>query len=341
MKLRTFTAPDMPTAMKQIKAELGPDAVILATQSERGRKGVRVTAAVDASDEKTSFQEYKDTVEFAHKRQHKREWQEHLTQLLQFHRTPDRVIHPCVKAAENIDIDALLMLEKLAATPSKAIVQVKALALILDKTFGFVPLPLQEAGKRFCLVGPVGAGKTLATAKFATTLVMAKQPVSVITLDNKRAGGMEQLAGYTDIMGLTLHTASSRSELQEMCKSIPLSHITLIDTPGCNPNNLKEIETLSHMLDVANIEPVLVIPAGLDSFECTDIARAFASPALKRLIITRMDAASRFGNVLAAAHAAELTFANYSSSARVVDGCMNLDAAILAQFLLQHTHQPR
>jgi flagellar biosynthesis protein FlhF len=338
MKLRTFTAPDMPTAMKQIKAELGPNAVILATQSERGRKGVRVTAAVEPSEEKTTFQEYKDTVEFAHKRQHKREWQEQLTHMLGFHRTPERVVSACVKAVEYIDLDALIMLGKFAATPSKAIVQVKALALILEKTFDFSPLPLNEAGKRFGFVGPVGAGKTLTTAKLATKLVMAKQAVSVVTLDNKRAGGMEQLAGYTDILNITLHTASSRSELQDVCKSIPLTHITLIDTAGCNPNNFKEIETLSHTLDTAGIEQVLVVPAGLDSFETADMAKAFANPALKRLLITRLDAATRFGNVLAAAHAGELAFANYSASARVVDACTALDPAILAQFLLQHTH---
>lgn len=341
MKLRTFTAPDMPTAMKQIKAELGPNAVILATHPERGKKSIRVTAAVEAEEDKTVYQDYKDTVEFAHKRIHKREWQDQLTEILQFHRTPDRVISLCVKAAENIDLDALLMLQKLAATPSKNIVQVKALALILERAFNFSALPLQESGKRFCFVGPVGAGKTLTTAKLATQMVMAHQPVSVITLDNKRAGGMEQLAAYTDIMELPLYTATSKSELQEVCRAIPLSHITLIDTPGCNPNDLKEIETLGHMLDTTGIEQVLVLPVGLDSYECADLTKAFACPALKRLLVTRLDAASRFGNILAAAHTGDLSFCNYAASARVVDTCTAIDPAILAQFLLQYTHNKR
>lgn len=341
MKLRTFTAPDMPTAMQQIKAELGPNAVILATHAERGRKAVRVTAAIEAEETKTAFHELKDTVEFARKRQHNREWQQQLSSIFQYHRTSDQAINACTKAAENIDLDALLMLQKLAAAPSKSIVRAKALTLILEHAFSFSPLPLTEAGKRFCFVGPMGAGKTLTTAKFATSLVLAKQPVSVISLDNKRAGGMDQLAAYTDIMELPLYTASNRSDLLEVCKAIPLSHITLIDTPGSNPNDVKAIESLGHMLDTAGIERVLVLPAGFDSLESIDIARAFACPALKRILVTRLDAASRFGNILAAAHASELAFCNFAASARVVDSCNTLDAAILAQFLLQHYRDAR
>lgn len=336
MKLRTFTAPDMPTAMKLIKAELGPDAVILATHAERGRKSIRVTAAVETETEKPSFEDYKSTIESARKRQHNREWQGQLTEILEFHRTPEEVIKTCIKAAERVDLDQLLMLQKLAATPSKTIVMAKALALILEQAYSFAALPILEPGKRFCFVGPVGAGKTLTTAKLATELVLDKKPVSVVSLDNKRAGGIEQLAAYTDIMDTPLYTATNKSELQEIIRTIPLSHITLIDTPGCNPHDLKELEQMEHMLDTSGIDQVLVIPAGLDSFESVDIAKSFACPALRRILVTRMDASSRFGNILAAAQAGELAFCNYAASSRVVDRCTRMDAAILAQFLLQH-----
>ena len=56
MKLKTFSARDLKDALSQVKKEMGPEAVILSTQSRwvkepqagKGRRpGVEVTAAVD------------------------------------------------------------------------------------------------------------------------------------------------------------------------------------------------------------------------------------------------------------------------------------------------------
>jgi flagellar biosynthesis protein FlhF len=58
MQIRKFQAKDMRTALSEIKAALGPDAVILATKNittgglfSKGFKGVEVTAAIDDPDE--------------------------------------------------------------------------------------------------------------------------------------------------------------------------------------------------------------------------------------------------------------------------------------------------
>jgi flagellar biosynthesis GTPase FlhF len=45
MRVRTFTAPTMPDAMAQVRAELGEDAIILSSQ--RGRRGVEIRAAAE------------------------------------------------------------------------------------------------------------------------------------------------------------------------------------------------------------------------------------------------------------------------------------------------------
>src|SRR5689334_22743671 len=55
MQLKTYTGPDMASALASVKAELGPDAIIVATREVRKasllREGlVEVTAALDASD---------------------------------------------------------------------------------------------------------------------------------------------------------------------------------------------------------------------------------------------------------------------------------------------------
>ena len=337
MKLRTFTAPDMPSALKQIREALGPDAVILGSQKESGKQSIRVTAAIDADSEKTAFEDFKDTIELAKRQSQQREWMYQLRELLTFHRVPDSVISRMKRLAEKTDLSALLTLRKLTGESSKPIVEAQTLATVLKHCFSFSPVHMSEPGKRICFIGPVGAGKTVATAKCATLLALKKQPVSVITLDNERAGGVEQLSKYTDILNLELHIAETKTELLRIIKSIPLSHTTFIDTPGCNPNDQHAVDELMHMVDAAGIEPVLVLPAGLDSEESMETAHSFNHPQLKRLLVTRMDAARRIGNILAAAAESGLAFSHFSDSPQVVDSCKILDETHLAAFLLKHT----
>ena len=337
MKLRTFTAKDMPTALAQIKKALGPDAVILASQKEPGRQSIRVTAAIDADSKQTAFEDFKDTIEFAKRRNQQREWLDQLAQLLEFHRVPDQTIHRIKRMSESIDLSAILTLQKISTASSKPIITEKLLETLLERCFTFSPIDIEEAGKRICLVGPMGAGKTIATAKFATLLAMKKKGVSVITLDNERAGAIEQLSKYTDILKLDLHIASSKQELLSIIKSIPLNHTTLIDTPGISPTDQHGVNQLLTTIDSASIEPVLVIPAGLDSEESIDIAQSFNHPSIKRILATRMDATRRYGNIIAAASSCGLAFSHFSDSPQVANSCIQLNEAMLASFLLKHT----
>src|SRR3954470_13686985 len=51
MRLRSFTGPDMPTVMKMVRNAMGDGAVILATETQKGRKGVTVTAAIETNED--------------------------------------------------------------------------------------------------------------------------------------------------------------------------------------------------------------------------------------------------------------------------------------------------
>ena len=57
------------------------------------------------------------------------------------------------------------------------------------------------------LVGLPGAGKTVTTAKLATKAVMSGAKINVITTDRVRAGGVQQLEAFTDILKLDLMCA--------------------------------------------------------------------------------------------------------------------------------------
>ncbi len=82
------------------------------------------------------------------------------------------------------------------------------------------------------LIGPPGIGKTLTIARIAAKLTMDKQSLLVITTDNKRAGGIEQLQAFTNILGHPLKVAPSRAALAQYLKSAKKQTHVLIDTAG-------------------------------------------------------------------------------------------------------------
>ena len=51
MRLKTFTAPSMPEAMRLVRDQLGPDAIIVSSQPADKGKGVIVTAAIEQAPE--------------------------------------------------------------------------------------------------------------------------------------------------------------------------------------------------------------------------------------------------------------------------------------------------
>ena len=110
----------------------------------------------------------------------------------------------------------------------------------------------------------------------------------------------------------------------------------LIDTAGCTPYDPKEFNELKSIATLEKIEPLLVMPAGGDSLEAIDMLEIFSTLPIRRLLITRTDAARRFGGILAAAAAHGLSLCNISRSASIMDSVQPLEPAILAEMLLRY-----
>jgi flagellar biosynthesis protein FlhF len=213
---------------------------------------------------------------------------------------------------------------------------VMALAGALDEAFTFAPLADLPLARPLMLVGPPGAGKTIAAAKLMMRARRAERPFAAVTTDTRRAGGVEQLQAFTAILGAEL-TAGDESEALAAAVEAAGDRELYIDTAGANPYEAEELETLRAQVRATRAEPVLVLPAGNDPLEAADIARAFASVGARRMIATRLDMSRRFGSLLAAAAAGQLAFAGVGISPFVADGIAALNPLSLARLLLPAT----
>lgn len=321
MRLKSFTASTMKDAMQMIRETLGEDAIIVATREENGGKTVRVTAAIDKDTEATMP---RPLSEIAHDEWlmdqggHPSSAAEEVTDILIRHAVPDDVLENIVATVNMMGLDDGW----------------NALGAAIQNLFEFKPLPTKTYGRPLILVGPPGAGKTLAAAKIAARGALTGLKVSVITTDTVRAGGVEQLEAFTRLMKIDLKKASTAQDVKARLAEITHADQIIIDTAGVNPFDPESVKMLARLIGVAEMDPILVMPAGMDADESGEIARVFAMIGARSLIPTRVDVARRLGSLLSAAQLGGLSFAEVSNTAKVADGLSPLSAKRLTQLLM-------
>ncbi len=324
MRLKSFTANTMKEALQMIRETLGEDAIIVATREENGGKTVRVTAAIDKDTEATMPSQRADDREPS-----MNDWQydddddeatvvEEITEVMLRHAVPDEVLDQVVSSVNIMGL-----------TESR-----NALFAALQQLFEFRPLPQKSYGTPLILVGPPGAGKTLAAAKIAARGALNGLRMSVITTDTIRAGGIEQLEAFTRLMKIDLKKAGSPKELKDRIAEAQGMDQIIIDTAGINPFDPESVKLLARLIGATDCDPTLVIPAGLDADESGEIARVFSTIGARSMISTRVDVARRLGSLLSAAHQGGLSFAELSNTAKVADGLSPLSAKRLTQLLM-------
>jgi flagellar biosynthesis protein FlhF len=297
--------------MALVRAELGPDALILSTR--RTAQGVELTAALDQADPPEPEPAFTPEPPGA---------------------SPPTSFNPLPPVPQGLAFHGLpVSLAARLAGPD--------LAQSLRAALRFGLLPLVRDGPPLLLAGMPGAGKTLSVARLATRLVMAGISPLVITADGRRAGAAEELAAYTRLLGVSLVVASTPATLARALAQRQPHMPVLIDTAGINPFTEAELADLRALAGMAKAACVLVMPAGLDLAEATEQAEAFAPIGARHLLATRLDLARRLGSILGAATAADLILTEAGIGTGATDGLTPLTPEFLAERIGQSPDQPK
>jgi flagellar biosynthesis protein FlhF len=328
MRLKSFYAKTLKEAMQMVRENLGEDAIIVATREERGANGmgVCVTAAMEPSD---TYEDRRDDMDFTGEEedggwlQYDEEEEdgavaEQLTDVLLRHSVTDEIIDLVISCATVMGLPAADV----------------SLTAALEHLYSFRPLPQKPVKTAHMLVGPPGSGKTLTVAKLAARAVMAGQRVAVITTDTVRAGGVEQLSAFTKLLEIGLMKAAGPKQLAQALDHVRGYDQVYIDTAGINPFDPADMRDLARFAGAGDIEPVLVMPAGIDTDECGELARIYAAIGVRALVGTRIDITRRLGGLLGAAHHGGLFFADISNTPKVADGLHPLTPRGLTRLLM-------
>ncbi len=359
MRIKTYTAPTMEKAINLLRLEMGPEAIILSSQNiDSG--DVQLTAAVEQTDASTPSNNGAWAAEWdsdwkaevAAPPRSKLNGNAHRSKSSKAatpssEKSDEEQISPKMEAlVQSMAYHGIppILAEKLCRTALavKSEDTELALAAALDSHFKYTA---RSSGHKLpiMLVGPPGVGKTMTLAKFAAAGKLEGRKVHVITTDTSRAGAIEQLKAYTDILEFDLEIAETPEQLASLVhKKKEIENVDLlIDTAGVNVYDEDDVTKLTRLIIAAKAEPVAVLAAGTDTAEMSDTAEGFATLGARRLIVTRLDTTRRYGGVFTAAHTAKLSFSYASVSSSVATGLHTINPVNLARLLLRDPTQSK
>jgi flagellar biosynthesis protein FlhF len=346
MQLRTFLAKDMKQALSAMRAELGEEAMIVASEKMKDgtmllRAGIEGTQnATAASEEETgrpaadaslavgashSFDaRYREAlvlrlrVPRSEDLRHPRPFDRgQLIGILRTHRTPEALCKAIADAAEESGIPDLTL----------------ALAAALDRFMqGGATAANDSAGT--ILVGCPGVGKTAVAGKLAAQHRLAGMQVVLVATDTQTAGQMARLENFAACLDVPLVVASTPEILsEEAYEARRTGEFLIVDGAGCDPRGPLSPD-LVRFLAVGHLQIAGVASAACDAEEASDVARALGKLGATKLIVTGLDLARRKGALVALA-CSGLGLTQVTASPYLADGFETLTPLTLSRTLLK------
>jgi flagellar biosynthesis protein FlhF len=194
------------------------------------------------------------------------------------------------------------------------------------------------AGRRHlvALVGPTGVGKTTTIAKLAANFrLREKRRVGLITVDTYRIAAVEQLRTYADIIDLPMQVVSTPREMREAIQRMNHLDLILMDTAGRSPKDELKLQELKAFLTEASADEVhLVLSSVCGAATLERTAARFAGVGTTALVLTKLDEASSYGNLLPVLRTSKLPLSYLTDGQNVPDDIQAADNRRLARMIL-------
>lgn len=168
-------------------------------------------------------------------------------------------------------------------------------------------------------VGPAGGGKTSTVIRLAVAYGLAKgRRVVLLAANDHRVAAAGKLLHYASLLGVECHAACRPQELAGHLNSAKEADLILIDTPGYGPRDREHAQPLAEFLaQRPEIHKHLVLPATLKVDDLRAAVERFEAFGTGSLLFTRLDETARFGPAFSEAAACRKPISFLSSGQRV------------------------
>lgn len=368
MQIKKYLAPTLKEALKQIKNELGNDAIVLSTRiiSDDAKSGVNkqyeVVVGVEGNSTKNSVKpklidkiiddNTKDTIEELKKLKDKvfpqndRLKKEPLVENIKSEKTRTVNISSKLKEIK----EGLLAKEIFPSITNKIVEQVtqqkefimsnnlddniiSTIATLLH-TSNF-EVKKRKSQKVVSLVGPTGVGKTTCLAKLAViSKIFHKLDIGIITIDTFRLGAIDQLKIFAEISNVDLLVCYEADDLPKLINKFKRKDLIFIDTAGRSQNNTTSINEIKKFLSLIEIdETFLVLSSTSSTRNLLDVIKKFQRLKFNGIIFTKLDEAAAFGNILNVSSKIETPMKFLTNGQVIPDDIIAADTEYIAKMI--------
>ena len=317
--VHTFRAGCFQEAIAQVKRVLGPDALVVSRRHldanesyEGGRGGVEITAMAGGNTAASPVQpEDKGTAL--------------LERRLIRDGVPERAARSLSKNVRDRHKGPLLGMAALETFLAEALCDEVVFAGKAGR------------GARVCaMTGPTGVGKTTTIAKIAAEeqLVHGRR-VGLVSIDQYRIGGIEQLQRYADLIGCPMEVAQDARTLEIALRKLDHCDLVLVDTAGRATRDTLALQAMAECLHGAQeaVEVHLCLPVAMRERELQLAIENHAVLQPVRLTCTKVDEAVFCGAILAAHVRSGLPLAYITTGQRVPEDIRVASSELLASLL--------
>ncbi|MCI1589603.1 flagellar biosynthesis protein FlhF [Heyndrickxia oleronia] len=335
MKVKKYVAQNMAEAMKQIRQDLGDEAVILNSKvTHTGgwlglfkKKKLEVIAALDMERKpsKVFVKEKKREQHPQHPNQKSLESNNNLheeineikrmvqditiNQPIQMQNYPESIQIFCEKLYSqdlNMNIIHSLGDELLKQWRSSQVdPSEQEISEWAKKHFTEILSQYDNGGsnvrkKYINLVGPTGVGKTTTLAKIAAgEVINNRKKIAFITTDTYRIAAIEQLKTYANLLNVPVEVVYKLEDFQKAVKKYEDYDHVFIDTAGRNYREMKYIEELQKLIDFKqDIETFLTLSMTMKERDIQGIIKNFEILSIDKFIFTKLDETSTYGTLV-------------------------------------------
>lgn len=373
MKIKKYIAANIQEGKKRIFEELGEDAIILSTRSINEPNGsgeniIEIVAAIDPNSKSTpsttenqnlfqlrEIDRLPDVEEndkrismqmnqlFNEIRQLQNQIYE-LTEIVRFKNisalSPNaRKLYKLLLdsgISENMALNTIIRLNINDANIDLKSSIAEAGKILLERiTFGNV-IDKRDSLQIIAFVGSNGSGKTTALIKLAIIckLVFEGQ-VLIVSADNIKIGGADQLQSYASIAGIQFRSVNSNAELRNIIDKEKDYNYIFIDSAGTGQNNIENIDEINNILKGIEItHKYLVIQSNLSKSAIKSEFNTFRKWKPTSIILTKTDETIRYGEVTEALNSSLVPISYFSTGQNIPDDIEQADRKKLLEMLL-------
>jgi flagellar biosynthesis protein FlhF len=331
MHLKRFRRETVKEALRAVREELGPDALVLSTRvvaapGVKGWFGSRVVE-VTAATERPTVSEDRHTVAEPTAR---RGADAPAAAVAKAGRAGDEI----AARLEAAGLDGALAREVAAALPAR---QRRGASIdLIRRTLINQLETLSAADEDYAtvevFVGPPGVGKTTTIAKLAAQeRARNGRRLGLMSADGYRVGAVEQLRLYADILGASFTAARTPDELKAALEGI--KRPVLLDTAGRSPSDDVSREMLRVLAGRRDVRTHLVLAAGTPVATARRVLDRFEDARPSRVVITKLDEAESVGPLVSVLRERELPISFLGTGQRVPEDLERATAPAIASWV--------